>query len=74
MEEASIKTTCEGPRWACIPEFIKNLAFELDLKCDIDVDKGWIRENIRFKVSGAAAGVLAFKRVFEKAFKQYNAE
>lgn len=56
----------EAPRFAGLPSAIKDAAFQLGLKVDVlDVDKGIIRETVRFSVSGNADMLLVFKKWVE---------
>jgi len=52
MSVGQYKNWIESPKWASVPLFIKNLAFDLDLELQIEVDKGFIRETTHFKVNG----------------------
>jgi hypothetical protein len=67
-----IKSIVQGPRWAKFPEFIRNLAWKLDLTAELEVDKGFIQETIRFCVKGEAEKLQTFKMVFEASIAKYN--
>ena len=62
----------EGPRWAGASKVIKNLAWMLGLELDMEVDNGWIRETIRFKVSGPLSKVENFRDSIVNAVENYN--
>lgn len=72
MRQGTIKSTWAAPRWAKVSSFIKDVAFELGLECEVDVDKGLIRERGRFKVSGDENALRLFKKAFESAAEKYN--
>jgi len=61
-----------GPRWAGASTFIKDAAFGYGLKLTIEIDKGWIRETIRFQVEGDDGKVERFKRDLHEAMEDYQ--
>lgn len=61
-----------GPRWAGASTFIKDAAFGYGLKLTIDIDKGWLRETIRFEVEGEDSRVENFKRDLHAAMEDYQ--
>jgi hypothetical protein len=67
-----IKSTYEAPKWAEVSTFIKNTAWNLNLECEIEVDKGWFRENGRYKVSGSVEKLDKFKQLFKEAIRIYE--
>ena len=68
----SIKSTWEAPRWAKVSSFIRDVAWHLGLECEINVDKGLIRERGRFKVSGEENKLKTFKKALASAIKEYE--
>jgi hypothetical protein len=61
-----------GPRWAGASTFIKDAAFGYGLKLTIDIEKGWLRETIRFEVEGEDGRVEKFKRDLRSAMEDYQ--
>jgi len=68
----TIKDVVETPRWAKMPKFIEDICFTLDLDLELSVDKGWIRETTRFKVTGTEEKLNSFKEHFEAGVEEYN--
>lgn len=68
-----IRESCRALRTAGMPEFIKGLAWRLGLECQVEVDKGWIKESVRWEVSGNEETLVRFKDAFELAIKEYLA-
>ena len=66
------KTSWKGPRWAKVENYIKALAFELDLECETFIDKGFIREYGVVRVKGAKEDCDDFIDTFHKAMDAYN--
>jgi len=66
MEEktGTIKSYIEAPRWAAFPEFLRNRCFVLGLDLEIDIDKGWIRETVRFKIEGKESKRVCIKTIY----------
>lgn len=46
----------------------------LDLKIDVETDKGWLTEDIRFRVEGEEDKVDEFYRRVKSAIKKYNSD
>lgn len=72
MQTATLTSTCAAPRWAKVPSFLRDQAWTLGLKIEVEVDKGWIRENVRFRVEGDAEKVKEFAARLEQAGNEYN--
>jgi len=70
----TIRTVVEAPKWAKLPSFIKNVCWFLGLDCKVEVDKGWISENIRFMVSGEEGKVAQFIKAYNDATYKWNNE
>ena len=70
--EGELKSYIDAPRWAKVPKFLRQLAFELDLKIDIDVEKSLLRERTYFTVYGKKSQLEKFKNVFEVAIANHN--
>mgnify|MGYP007077385295 CR=1 FL=1 len=67
-----IRSWWEAPRWAGVESAIKNLAWELGLECETEVDKGFINETGRYWVSGTESKLKEFKHRLKLAIKNYN--
>jgi len=72
MANQIMRSCVEAPKFAYVPTFLKNTAWQLGLKIEIEVDKGWLRETIRFKVEGDENKLKTFKINLEKAIQEYQ--
>lgn len=73
MERAgTLKSYVEAPRWAKFPDFLKNYCFIKGLELELDIDKHFIRETIRFKISGSESELQRVKKVIEESIEEYN--
>lgn len=72
MQQKTSSTVYEAPRWAGVSCYLKDQAFLLGVQLEIEVEKGWIRENGRFRVTGPADKVDQFMAEFEEAGRRYN--
>jgi len=68
----TLKSTWSAPRWAGTPRAVKDLAFQLDLVCDLEVETGWFRHHCRLKVTGENDKIKQFREAWNKAIKDYN--
>ena len=66
------KGFAQGPRWASFPTFLKNECFLLDLKCKIEVEKGFLKETVRWTVEGPEDKVDQLKDNVTAAIEQWN--
>ena len=73
MSNAIVRSWVEAPKFANVPTFLKNLAWQLGIDIEIEVDKGWLRETVRFKVEGDEMKVKKFISVFNQAAEEYQA-
>ncbi len=73
MSNAIVHSWVEAPKFANVPTFLKNLAWQLGVNIEIEVDKGWLRETVRFKVEGDEEKVKKFASIFNKAAEEYQA-
>lgn len=69
---ATYRDIFEAPRWAGGQSLVKSLAWGYGLKLDMDVDKGWLRETVRFHVEGDDQKVANFKRDLHASFENYQ--
>ena len=69
----TLKSYVEGPRWAGFPKFLKDACFMYDLKIvQMDIDKGFIRETVRYKVEGTESNLMRLKKAIEISIEEYN--
>ena len=69
----TLKSYVEGPKWAAFPKFLKDVCFMYDLKVIyMDIDKGWIRETVRFKVEGSESNLRRLQKAIEIGVEEYN--
>lgn len=61
-----------GPRWAGLPGFLKDQCWALGLTPEIDVDKGFIRETVRVRVTGDDRAVEQLKTAVYASLDAYN--
>ena len=68
----TIRGTVEGPRWAKFPQFLRDRCFILGVELEMEIDKGWIRENVRFKIEGNESKVRRIMREIKESIEVYN--
>ena len=68
----TIRSAVEGPRWAKLPQFLRDRCFILGLELEMEIDKGWICENVRFEIEGPESKLRRFKRELEESIEAYN--
>jgi hypothetical protein len=61
-----------GPRWAKVERFVDNLAFQLNLECRTNVDKGLLTEYGQARVKGSEENCNDFVRIFYESLETYN--
>jgi len=61
IEEYSFKSRISALKIVKVGDFVKNLAWDHGLRCETEIDKGWLRETVRFEVFGTFAEVSGFK-------------
>jgi hypothetical protein len=69
---AIAKTTWAAPRWVGFESFVKDTAFILGLKCQTEVDKGWLCERGRVEVQGEAGKCRQFLEEVSAAANSHN--
>ncbi len=67
-----IKFTCSAPRRAGLATFLRDQAWMLGLKIEIESEKSWMTENVRCRAEGEESKVAEFKRRFLAAGCEYN--
>lgn len=72
MRKKTSSTVYEAPRWAGVASWLKDEAFLAGLDLHIEVEKGWLRERGRFRVSGPPEVVDDFMDLFDRAGRAYN--
>ena len=70
--ETTWRSYIEGPRFAAFPKAIKNACWERSLKIHMEVDKGWIRETVRFEITGPSSKVRELQRAIDAGIDEYN--
>lgn len=69
----TIRSSIEGPRWAKFPSFLKDICWKMDLALELETEKGWVRETVRFKVVGTETKLRKFMRILDENINEYNA-
>lgn len=62
----------EAPRWARFPKALRNLCFEMGLDLDMEVERGWLREMIRIRVSGAETELAKLQYAVYATIDEYQ--
>lgn len=52
--------------------FMKNLAWNLQLELELHLDKGWIKDSARWRVTGEYAAVSEFTSTFMAKINEIN--
>lgn len=73
-KQHKFKSVIEGPRWAGLSTFMKNSAHMAGVELDLDIDKGWFTETIRFTVQGTKEKVLSFLKAMDRSVEAYNSD
>jgi hypothetical protein len=73
MRRKTSSTVYEAPRWAGVASWLKDEAFLAGLELHIEVEKGWMRERGRFRVTGRPEDVDDFMDLFDRTGRAYNA-
>lgn len=63
----------QAPRWARLSSFIRDLAFLYQVTLNIEVEKGWVVEKIRFIADGDPDSIDKFRGSLDDAMNKYNA-
>ncbi len=66
------ESIAEAPRWSGLPSRIKNLAWVAGVNCEIESEKGWFREYIRFRVNGTKSQMVMFKDSYMAMMGKYG--
>ena len=61
-----------APRWAKLPTFLRNQAWALHLELTLEVEKHWLSETIRGRVTGNQADIERFMEIYNKSVDAYN--
>ncbi len=69
---ATFRYIIEAPRWAGLQTLVRDLAWGYGLKLDLQADKGWIRETVRFMVEGDDRKVANFRRDLYASLEDYQ--
>ena len=68
----SISLYIKGPRTARSDIAIKDAAWQLGLKCEVERDTSFLFETVRFKVEGTESKLKIFKEALESTLEEYN--
>lgn len=71
-EQAEWVEIFTAPRFAGLSGAIKDGCWKRGLKLDISIDKGWVRETIRIKVTGDKIKLHDFRTSVYCALAAYN--
>lgn len=52
--------------------FMKNLAWDLRLELELHIDKGWLQDSVRWRVTGESAAVTQFTSRFMAKVNEIN--
>jgi hypothetical protein len=66
------KIILHAPRWMPLETEMKNLAFELDVKATVEVDKFLLWKTLRVTVHGEERAVKSFMRIVRLALENYQ--
>lgn len=69
---ASYRGIIEAPRWAGVPSALRDIAFMEGVDLKLDIDKGWVRETVRFSVTGESDFVRRFVRALSASINAYE--
>jgi len=71
-QEGYIKSYIEGPKFAHLPEFLKELAIDNEVNITLDVHKRILRETVFFEVTGDFNKVSTFTRELNAAVMEHK--
>ena len=69
---ATAKFIWEGPRWAHMESYLRDLAWRLDLEIKVEIEKHLITESGRCSVTGDKSQTQRFIRTANAAIADYN--
>ncbi len=69
----TIRSSIEGPRWAKFRSVVRGVGWERDLELELEIEKGWVRETVRFKVVGTETKLRRFMKILDESVNEYNA-
>jgi len=72
MEIIEKKASIEASTFAKVPRLLRDVAWYLDVKLEMDIDKGWFSETIWYKVIGEESKVKQFNELVIKSIEEYN--
>ena len=68
----SYRSWIEGPKFAGLKTFLKTGAFIYELEIEIESDRGWFTEMVRYEVKGPRSKVLEFERSIKESIEAHN--
>ena len=73
--KVSYRNIGEFPRFAKFPNFVKDLAFQLNVELVIfEVEKGFFKETVRFEARGEEEKINQLRLTLEKVVYEWNKE
>jgi len=73
-EVATIRSWVEGPRWAAFPRFLKKAAIQYDIDIEMEIENGWIRQFVSYKLKGPKSIVERCEKNIRLSLEEYNNE
>lgn len=70
---ATLTQEIECPRWAGFPAFLRRLCLVHDASVEMEIDKGWIRETVAYRIKGPIAKIVTIQQEIEQSAREYNA-
>lgn len=68
----SIKGTGSGPRGGGLDQAIKDIAFMNDVEVEIERETSWLREHVRYTVTGTKEKLGDFRKDFIATIEAHN--
>ena len=66
------RSLIEAAKWAGAQKLIRDLAWMYNLELDLQVDRGWFLETVRFSVRGDSDKVALFRDDLSEAILDYQ--
>ncbi len=71
-DQFSFKGVVEAPRFARFPTFLRDMCFQEGLDLRIEVEKHWVRETVRYEVSGPRMTAIRCMALIEAGLDEWN--
>lgn len=72
MPQSAYKAIYQCPRWARFPTALRDMCYAHNLTLDIQVEKHWLSETVRYTITGPDHKVKAMKKAINKTIREYN--